>query len=380
VPRLSLDVSTEPIADLGVLHTSRSPSLLNRLGIVASSAMNDGAADADRWASRSKPEGAAHSSTMKRSIDDDPLAFRLDVPVAGGALHVARAGTPDAEPVVLAVHGVTGSLMAWRTVARELDERACLLAPDLRGRGRSRGLPGPYGLATHMADLTAVLDHVGAPSAVLVGHSMGAFLALRLAAELPERTLGVVILDSGVPFTVSDGDTKQYDQAISTVSARLATAFPSTHQYVAAWRAHPGFKDAWNGDRQAAEDFEAYARYDMVEAGHVVRCASVPAAVRADSKEMLTDDVTRTALDRVHAPVQLLRAERGVFDAEPLIPADTLRAFAADYPSVRIEEVAGVNHYTLILGPRHGPQRVAAAIEAFCGAAGCSRNGGNSPN
>jgi hypothetical protein len=108
----------------------------------------------------------------------------------------------------------------------------------------------------------------------------------------------------------------------------------------------------------------------MVESGHVVRCASLAAAVRTDSKEMLTDDVTRTALDRVRAPVQLLRAERGLFDAEPLIPADELQAFAAAYPSVRIEEVAGVNHYTLILGPRHGPQRVAAAIEAFCGAVG----------
>jgi hypothetical protein len=93
---------------------------------------------------------------------------------------------------------------------------------------------------------------------------------------------------------------------------------------------------------------------------------------------MLTDDVTRTALDRVRAPIQLLRAERGVFDAEPLIPAETLQAFAASYPSVRVEEVAGVNHYTLILGPRHGARRVAAAIEARAGAVGSSRNGDTS--
>jgi lipase len=316
---------------------------------------------------------------MKQSTDDDPLACRLEVPVAGGALHVARAGTPDAERVVLAVHGVTGSLMAWRTVARELDERICLLAPDLRGRGQSRRLPGPYGLAAHVADLIAVLDHMGASSAVLVGHSMGAFLAERVAAEHPERAVGVVLLDAGLPFTVPD-DTKQLDEAISVVAARVATTFPSTQKYVEAWRAHPGFKKAWNGDRQAAEDFEAYARYDMVECGHVVRCASVAAAVRTDSEEMVTDGVTRTALDRVRAPVQLLRAERGVFDAEPLIPPDTLQEFAASHPSVRIEEVAGVNHYTLILGPRYGPRRVAAALEAFCGAVGCGRNAGKSPN
>jgi lipase len=316
---------------------------------------------------------------MKPATRDEPLACRLDVPVAGGMLHVARAGTPDADRFVLAVHGVTGSLMAWRSVARELDERVCLLAPDLRGRGQSRRLPGQYGLTAHIADLTAVLDHVEAPSAVLVGHSMGAFLALRLAAEQPERAMGVVLLDAGLPFTVPD-DTKQFDRAISAVAARLAVTYPSTHRYVEAWRSHPGFKAAWDGDPQAAEDLEAYARYDMVESGHVVRCASVAAAVKTDSKEMLTDDATRTALDRVDAPVQLLRAERGLFDAEPLIPADALQAFAAAYPSVRIEAVADVNHYTLILGPRRGPQRVAAAIEAFCGADGSGRDGGKSPN
>jgi lipase len=304
---------------------------------------------------------------MEQSVlGHDPFACHFEVPVAGGMLHVARAGTPDAERVVLAVHGVTGSLMVWRTLARELDPGICLLAPDLRGRGQSRRVPGPYGLAVHVADLIAVLDHAGASSAVLVGHSMGAFLGLRLAAEHPERAVGVVLLDAGLPFTVPD-DTEEYDRAISSVAARLAITYPSAHRYVEAWRAHPGFKKAWDSDPRAAEDLEAYALYDMVEAGPVVRCASVAAAVHADSKQMLTDDLTRTALDRVRAPVRLLRAERGLFDAEPLVSDRELQAFRAAYPSVRIEEVAGVNHYTLILGPRRGPRRVAAAIESFWG-------------
>ena len=57
-----------------------------------------------------------------------------------------------------------------------------------------------------------------------------------------------------------------------------------------------------------------------------------------------------------------------------------VQAFADAYPSVRIEEVAGVNHYTLILGPRRGPQRVAAAIEAACAAGVAGPSGGNRPN
>jgi pimeloyl-ACP methyl ester carboxylesterase len=294
---------------------------------------------------------------------DDPFTHRFEVPVAGGTLHVARAGPPasEAECVVLAAHGVTASLMSWRSVARELDERICLLAPDIRGRGRSARLPGPYGMAVNVADLIAVLDHVGAPSAVLVGHSMGAYVVARLAAEHPERATGLVLLDAGLPFPSPDDPREMLDSAVANVVMRLAITFPSADQYIQGWRAHPAFADAWD------EDIEAYARYDVVE-NEAARCVVSAEAVRTDSTEMVLDDANRTALDRVRAPVQVLRAERGLFDDDPLISAGTLRAFAAAHPSVRVEEVEGVNHYTLVMGHSPGPRRVAAAIEASCGA------------
>jgi lipase len=300
---------------------------------------------------------------MERSASDDPFALRCEIPVAGGTLHVARAGpaADAADCVVLAAHGVTATLMTWRTVARELDGRICLLAPDFRGRGRSARLPGPYGIAAHVADLIAVLDHVGAPSAVLVGHSMGAYVLARLAAEYPERAAGLVLLDAGLPVPPPDDDGATLDAAVASAVMRLAITFPSAEQYVRGWRAHPAFAHAWD------EDIEAYARYDLIEDDHVARCSASAAAVRTDSTEMVVDDVTRTALDRVRAPVQLLRAERGLFDDDPLIKPDILRAFEAAHPSVRVEAVADVNHYTLVMGHGPGPHRVASAIEACCG-------------
>jgi pimeloyl-ACP methyl ester carboxylesterase len=310
------------------------------------------------------------------SPSDDPFANRFEVPVAGGTLHVARAGPPvsAAECVVLAAHGVTATLMTWRTVARELDERISLLAPDLRGRGRSARLPGPYGMAANVADLIAVLDHVGAQSAVLVGHSMGAYVVARLAAEHPERAAAVVLLDAGLPFPRPDDPTEMLDSAVGNSVMRLAITFPSAEQYVQGWRAHPAFAHAWD------EDIAAYARYDLVEDDHVARCAASAAAVRTDSTEMVLDDANRTALDRVRAPVQVLRAERGLFDDDPLIPADTLQAFAAAHPSVRVEDVADVNHYTLVMGHSPGPHRVVAAIEAFCGACGSGSSDRKNPD
>ena len=295
----------------------------------------------------------------------DPFAYRYEVPVPGGALHVARSGPEpaEAEAVVLAVHGVTASLMTFRSIARELPPRISLLAPDLRGRGRSAGLPGPYGMEEHVIDLLAVLDHAGVSNAVLVGHSMGAYVAARLAAEHPDRVSGLILLDAGLPFPIPDDPSSLLDNAVTNAVMRLAITFPSADDYVEGWRAHPAFADAWDAD------IESYARYDLIEDGGVARCIASGEAVRTDSREMVLDDATRTAIERVQAPVQLLRAERGLFDDEdsPLIPADELHAFASDRPDVRVEEVADVNHYTLVLGDAAGPRRVVAAIERAIG-------------
>jgi lipase len=302
---------------------------------------------------------------MERSATDDPFALRFEVPVAGGMLHVARAGPPAdrAECVVLAIHGVTASLMTWRSIARELRVGTCLLAPDLRGRGRSANLPGPYGMAVHVTDMLAVLDHAGARSAVLVGHSMGAWVAARLAADHPERATGLVLLDAGLSFERPDDPGALLDSAIANTVMRLSITFPSADQYVEGWRAHPAFARSWD------EDIEAYARYDLIEDGQAVRCAASAGAVRTDSAELVLDDANRTALERVHAPVQLLRAERGLFDDDPLISAEALQTFTAAHPSVHVEDVTDVNHYTLVMGHGRGPHKVLAAIEAVCEAA-----------
>ena len=148
------------------------------------------------------------------------------------------------------------------------------------------------------------------------------------------------------------------ESAVANAVMRLGITFRIGRPVRRGRRAHPAFAHAWD------DDIDAYARYDIVEDGHGARCAASAAAVRADSSDMILDDATRTALDRVRAPVQLLRAEHGLFDDDPLIAADALHEFVAAPPSVGVDEVAGVNHYALIMGNSPGARRVAAAIEA----------------
>ncbi|MCW3017125.1 MAG: alpha/beta hydrolase [Solirubrobacterales bacterium] len=292
----------------------------------------------------------------------DPFQTYFDVPVAGGALRVARAGTPPEADgtVVLVVHGMTSCHMGYRTVARELCSTArpmCVLAPDLRGRGRSAHLPEPYGMAAHVADLIAVLDCAGADRAVVVGHSMGCNIAARFAADHPERAAAVVLLDGGLPLLseqVLPDDAEEGDSP--GLLDRLDMTFATVEENLAYWRSHPSLQNAWHAD------IDAFVRYDLVEDEDGVRCVVNRTAVQTDIADLLIDGVTWTAVTRLRTPVRLMRAERGLFDDDPVIPLPELDEFLRHHPHVSVEMVPDVNHYTILMGGGHGPRRVAATV------------------
>jgi lipase len=299
---------------------------------------------------------------------DDPFDVRYHVPVAGGTLSVARAGPPprEADAVVLAVHGVTSSLEVWRSVARRLPAgaRLALLAPDLRGRGHSHDLPGPYGITAHLADLVAVLDDAAVQRAVVVGHSLGGFVAAGLAAEHPERVGAVILLDGGLPVPQPAGEDLQevLEAMTDTALVRADMAFESVDDYAESWHVHPAFARAWD------DDVDAYSRYEAAGDDGNVRLVVSEDAVRADLTDLCYELRTLTAIERVSAPIRVLRAARGMLDQPfPVLPPPIIDAFLATQPDARVDDVRGVNHYTIALGPGPGPHAVVAAIEASVG-------------
>jgi pimeloyl-ACP methyl ester carboxylesterase len=103
-------------------------------------------------------------------------------------LAIGRAGEgPD--PVVC-LHGITAQHRAFNAAARHLGPSRGLVGVDLRGRGDSDKPESGYGLATHASDVIRVLDHLGLENAVLLGHSMGAFVALKTALSRPRTRPG----------------------------------------------------------------------------------------------------------------------------------------------------------------------------------------------
>jgi epoxide hydrolase A/B len=116
----------------------------------------------------------------------------------GIELHVAAAG--DGPPVILA-HGFPELWFSWRhQIAALADAGLRALAPDMRGYGASARPAdvAAYDVVTIAADLLGLLDAVGEPRAVFVGHDWGAMVAWHIALAHPERVAGVAALS--VPF------------------------------------------------------------------------------------------------------------------------------------------------------------------------------------
>lgn len=287
----------------------------------------------------------------------------IAVPVEGGTLHVARFGPASGAPVAIAAHGVTANHTEWAPVVEHLGDAVTLLAPDLRGRGASATIAGPFGIGRHADDLIATLDHLGIERAVFVGHSMGGFVVTNAAVRYPDRVASLVIVDGGIkvldPPPDADVDAL-LQQVIGPSLERLKTTFPSRAAYHEFWRKHPALAENWN------PYVEAYFDYDLVGEEPALRSGVSLEAVYADSAGTLTDDLTTGAIERITQPAVFLKATRGVMNEEPgLYTLETVERVRERVPHMEIE-IVDANHFMVVFGA--GAPVVAERIRKACGA------------
>src|SRR5207244_4822582 len=113
-------------------------------------------------------------------------------------LHVLRVADPPAPPV-LALHGLGVAGNIWQSFARRLLPHLAAVAPDLRGHGQSDAPPSGYAPTDYANDLlqliqTELQDHGPAPVPV-IGHSLGALVAMSTAELRPDLVSWLVLLD-----------------------------------------------------------------------------------------------------------------------------------------------------------------------------------------
>ena len=149
-------------------------------------------------------------------------------------LHLHEWGDADA-PALVCLHGVSAHGRRFRRLAEErLAKSFRVLAPDLRGHGRS-GWEPPWNIATHLADVLETVDAAGVEQpARWLGHSFGGRLLLELSSAHPGRIARTVLLDPaiqilphvGFDFAEDAARDHSFATAEQAVEARLASGLP----------------------------------------------------------------------------------------------------------------------------------------------------------
>jgi lipase len=266
-------------------------------------------------------------------------------------LAICRAGEgPD--PVVC-LHGITAQHRAFNAAARYLGPSLGLVGVDLRGRGDSDKPESGYSLEAHAADVVRVLDHLGLQSAVLAGHSMGAFVALKTALLFPERVRALVLLDGGWPRVESPPremteeekqDASALEEGLARAFKRLDMTFESPEAYLDFW-----FPDQNLKMEDLPPDLADYYLYDLgeVENGYNPKASRV--AAEEDSPSVSSTSPTAEQMRGVACPVALVRASQGFFPGSDPLISDETRDVMAESLDIRTEILLeGANHYTML--------------------------------
>jgi pimeloyl-ACP methyl ester carboxylesterase len=231
--------------------------------------------------------------------------------------------------------------MEWALLGPKLAEAGSyVIAPDLRGRGLSDKPAHGYGVPFHAADLIGLLDALSLHAANIVGHSLGAFIAMYLAAVHPAYVRKVVLVDAGgkVPDETA--------QAIGASVARLGTPSPSLDAYLGQMRQLPMIPE-WT------PFWEDYFRYDALVRADGSVVSRVPKA--AIDEENLTNFLTRIDVlpSLVKQPTLIVRATVGLLgpDRGLLLPREEAERMLGLIPGSRLVELPGTNHYTIVSVP-----------------------------
>lgn len=298
----------------------------------------------------------AHSVSAT-TANPEPMIVQLQT---GERIHYLDwAGGPGV-PIVL-VHGLTRTAWIWLPVASRLVASHALVAPDLRGHGGSDAPLKGYELNSLALDVLTVMAGRGwgeaadGPAAIIVGHGLGAMVAVEMARLQPGSVAGALLLDAGWEEMV-DATRMLPDQLVEAI-ADPPEVLASMDTYLA---------DRRDFDPATWDEYqETAARAQVVEkhAGHlglVTKGATIRRAVDAMYGYRPLESLTEA-----DCPVTIMVAANATADDEDererrLALDDAQRArHDAGLAEMRVVRLEGVGHDLM----RYRPDRVVAEVE-----------------
>jgi pimeloyl-ACP methyl ester carboxylesterase len=144
---------------------------------------------------KAKPKPKPKSKTKKPAPARGLAPRQEEITLHGHRVVYRVAGSGG--PVLLLIHGITGSAKQWDDVVPLLAERYTVVAPDLLGHGESAKPRGDYSLGAYAASARDLLVALGHRRATVVGHSLGGGIAMQFAYEYPPFAERLVLVSSG---------------------------------------------------------------------------------------------------------------------------------------------------------------------------------------
>ncbi|MBG7614336.1 alpha/beta hydrolase [Brevundimonas sp. BAL450] len=260
-----------------------------------------------------------------------------------GSMSGLDLGDPGRPVDLIFVHANGFNAGTYRFLLEPLARDARILAPDLRGHGRS-GLPADpvwrRNWHDFRDDLVALIDAVGGPPVVLAGHSMGAVVALLAAERRQHRVRSVVMFDPVIlprpaalmmSWPLAGRMARRYPLVAGALRRRAR--FDSREAAIEAYRGRGAFRD-W--PEQALADYVAEGFRD-VEDGVELTCAPGWEA----SNYAAQGHDPWPVLRRMARPVHILKGERG----------STCSLVPGQIADVTVETVPGGTHFFPMIQP-----------------------------
>jgi pimeloyl-ACP methyl ester carboxylesterase len=246
----------------------------------------------------------------------------------------------DSGPVLLLIHGITGSSAHWEPIMPLLAERFTVIAPDLLGHGESAKPRGDYSLGAYASGVRDLLIALGHPRATVVGHSLGGGIAMQFAYQFPERSDRLVLMSSGglgeeVSILLRAGTLPGAELVLPILaSSRVRSLVAAVGTALGALRLNPGH-DLSELARGIGSLAESDARSAFL---HTLRAVIDHSGQRV------------SAMDRLHLtrdmPSLVLWGER-----DPIIPVAHARGAQAAMPGSRLELLPNAGHFPQLEEP-----------------------------
>lgn len=258
----------------------------------------------------------------------DPLPVPVPVPVREGKVDGTAFSVYGAGEAVVLVHGVGMAQAIWQPQVAALAPRFQVITYDMLGHGGSVVPPGGGTLDAYAGQLRALLDHLDIAAAHVVGHSMGALVALEFALTHPARTRSVAALNA-----VFERSPEQRAAVESRAAALKAEGLGET--------VAPTMQ-RWFGDPVPAELQEAAALTERL-------LRSVDPAGYARTYELFarSDRVHTERLPSLAAPALFVTAD-GDLNSSPSMS----HAMAALVPKGRAQVIDGARHMMTVTHPQ----------------------------